>query len=102
MLNENTDATKFSPVCFLETRNENGQIGKSFYRCGYLPKMQANHVINNFQTQQWSAVSKESQEKIQRYFNTEISAAYSVADTHTNRVKDTIRKIFDLNSIKSV
>jgi hypothetical protein len=102
MLNENTDATKFSPVCFLETRNENGQIGKSLYQCGYLPKMQASHVINNFQTRQWSAVSKESREKIQRYFNTEIGAAYSVADTHANRVKDTIMKIFDLSSIKSV
>jgi hypothetical protein len=102
MLNENTDATKFSPVCFLETRNENSQIGKSLYQPDYLPKMQANNVIEDFQTKRWTAVSKESQENIGRYFNTELSNAYATANPHTNRVKDTIMKIFDLSSIKSV
>jgi hypothetical protein len=102
MLNENTDATKFSPVCFLETRNENSQIGKSLYQSDYLPQMQANHVIEDFQTKTWTPVSKESQEKIGLYFNTELSNAYSTADPHTNRVKDTIMKIFDLSSIQSV
>jgi hypothetical protein len=102
MLNENTDATKFSPVCFLETRNKNSQIDKSLYQSDYLPKMQANNIIEDFQTKQWKAVSKESQENIGRYFNTELSNAYSTAGPHTNRVKDTIMKIFDLSSIKSV
>jgi hypothetical protein len=102
MLNENTDATKFSPICFLETRNENSQIGKSLYQPDYLPKMQANSVIEDFQTKQWTAVSKENQENIGRYFNTELNNAYSTADPHTNRVKDTIMKIFDLSLTKSV
>jgi hypothetical protein len=102
MLNENTDATKFSPVCFLETRNENSQIGKSLYQPDYLPKMQANNVIEDFQTKQWTAVSKENQENIGRYFNTELSNAYATADPHATRVKDTIMKIFDLSLTKSV
>jgi hypothetical protein len=102
MLSENTDATKFSPVCFLETRNESGQIGKSLYQSGYLPQMQANNVIGDFQTKRWAVASKESMEKIGRYFNTELSNAYSTADPHTNRVKDMIMKIFDLSSMRNV
>jgi hypothetical protein len=102
MLNNTTVCRYFTPVCFMETKNEKDQIGKSLYPSDSLPEMQANRVIDNFQTKQWSALPKDSREKIARYFNVELSNAYPTADLHTNRVKDTIMKIFDFNSIKSV
>lgn len=102
MLNDNTETTKFLPVCFLETHNEKNQIDKSIYQSDYLPKMQEGGVINDFQGQRWITVPKDKQEKISRYFHTELSNAYSAADRHTNRVRDMIVKIFDFNLIKSV
>jgi hypothetical protein len=102
MLDESAETQRFSPVCFLETSNEKSQIDKSLYQPAFLPKMQADRVTENFQNGQWTAVSKDSQEKIGRYFNTEVSNSYSAADTHTARVKDTIMKLFDINSIKVV
>jgi hypothetical protein len=102
MLNDTTVGQRFFPVCFLETRNEQNQIGKSLYQSGYLPATQENSVIENFQSKQWTVISKDSQEKIGRYFNAELSAAYSAADPHTVRVKDMITKILDFNSIKNV
>jgi hypothetical protein len=100
MLNETTVGLRFSPVCFLETNNNNGQIGKMVYQPDYLPQIQANSIINGFQTRQWDAIPKDSQEKIRRYFNTELSNAYSGADTQSIRVKDAIIRMFDFNSIK--
>jgi hypothetical protein len=102
MLNDNTETTKFLPVCFLETHNEKNQIGKSVYQSDYLPKMQEAVVIDDFQAQHWGTASKDSQEKISRYFHAELGNACSAADKHTNRVRDMIVKIFDFNSIKSV
>ncbi|MDR2824548.1 MAG: hypothetical protein LBB41_05055 [Prevotellaceae bacterium] len=102
MLNDNTETTKFSPVCFLETLDEKNQINKSIYQSDYLPKMQDNDVIESFQTRQWTTASKDNQGKISHYFNAELSKVYAAADKHTNRVRDMIVKIFDFNSIKSV
>jgi hypothetical protein len=102
MLNDNTETTKFSPVCFLETRNENNQIGKFIYQQDYLTALPTNNVIDDLQTKQWVAIPKDNREKISRYFNTELSNAYPAADTHTNRVRDMIIKLLDLNSIKSI
>jgi hypothetical protein len=102
MLNDTRTGQWFSPVCFLETRDENSRIGKALYQSGYLSSTQENSVIAAFQSKQWTVISSDSQEKIGRYFNAELSAAYSAADTHTARVKDMITKIFDLNSVKNV
>lgn len=101
MLTENVDSERFLPVCFLETGNENSQIGKFIYQPDYLPKIPVNEMIADFQAARWTAASKESLDKIIRYFNAELSSAYPATDPHTNRVKDTIVKIFNLNSLKS-
>jgi hypothetical protein len=102
MQNDTATGPRFFPVCFMETRNENSQTGRSLYQSGYLSSTQENSVIDDFHSKQWTAISKDSQEKIGRYFNAELSAAYSAGDTHTARVKDMITRIFDINSIKNV
>jgi hypothetical protein len=102
MLNDTTVGQRFFPVCFMETRNEQNQIGKSLYQSGYLLAIQENSVIEDLQSKQWTTISKDSQEQIGRYFNAELSAAYSAVDLHTVRVKDTIIKILDFNSIKNL
>jgi hypothetical protein len=102
MMNDSVEATRFAPVCFIETQNEKNQIDKSVYQSDYLPEMPTSDIIDDFQAQQWITVSKDDQEKIGSYFNAEMSTAYSAADNHTNRVRDMIVKIFDFNSIKNV
>jgi hypothetical protein len=102
MLKESIAATQYSPVCFIETNNEKGQIGKNIYTQDFLPQTNPNVIIEDFQNQSWSAATKENKDKIQRYFNAEISNSYTSADPHTNRVKDNIVKMFNFNLIKSV
>lgn len=102
MLNESVSASRFSPICFLETQNENSIVSSHIYQSDFVPKVPENKLTVDFQSQKWSSVSKENKDKIQRYFNTEINNSYTTNNQHDNRVKETITKIFDVNSIKEV
>jgi hypothetical protein len=102
MLNENVAATRFAPVCFLEVSNEKNQLEKAVYQPEFLPEIQATELVDNAQVKQWAGVPKESRDKIIGYFGIELSNAYPAADPHANRLKDTVMKLFDLNSIKNI
>jgi hypothetical protein len=102
MLNENISAVKYLPVCFIETNNEKSQIGKNIYQSGFLPDTNANRMIEKFQSQRWKDTTKENKDIIQRYFNSEVSNAYSTDSSHNNRVKEMIVGFFDENSMKSI
>ncbi|MDR1526707.1 MAG: hypothetical protein LBS46_03425 [Dysgonamonadaceae bacterium] len=100
MLNESATATRFSPVCFVETSSEQDQIGQNVYHADFLPKTNSNELIEKFQTQSWANGTKEQKNKIQRYFNSEVSNAYNSANQHEERVKNMLVKIFNINSIQ--
>ncbi|MDR1181417.1 MAG: hypothetical protein LBL13_05530 [Bacteroidales bacterium] len=102
MLNENRAATQYSPVCYMETGNEQSQIEKQVYQSDFLPKIQVNELIDGFKLQKWDNISKTGRENIQRYFNAEISSRYVSADSHENRVKENILKMLNSNLIKSI
>jgi hypothetical protein len=102
MLNESVAATRFSPVCFVETSGENNQIGKNIYQAGFLPQIDQNEMVENFETQSWNNGTKEMKDNIQRYFNSEVSNAYTSNNRHDERIKNMLVKIFNVNSIKFV
>jgi hypothetical protein len=102
MLNENRAATRYSPVCYMETGNERSQIEKQVYQAGFLPEIQANELIDGFQSQKWDGISKTDRENIQRYFNAEVSKRYASTDQHESRVRENILKMFNSNLIKSI
>jgi hypothetical protein len=101
MLNENISTIKFLPVCFMETNNEQSQIGKNIYQSGFLPNSNVNRMIEKFQSLRWKDTTKENKDIIQRYFNSELSNAYSTDNSHNNRVREMIVGFFDENSMKS-
>jgi hypothetical protein len=100
MLNESVTATRFSPVCFIETNSETNQIGKNVYQAGFLPKIKPDELIDKFQSQTWVAATKEQKDTIQRYFNSEVSNAYTSTNEHDERVKEMLVKMVNVNSIK--
>ena len=101
MLNENTTATRFAPVCFIETCNDKSQLGKNIYQSDFLPAINPNVLIEKFRDQHWTVTTKEQKDRLKRYFNAEVNQAYSTNVPHDNRIKEMIVKIFDVNSIKS-
>ena len=102
MMTENYSATRFSPVCFVETNGEKSQISKDVYQPDFLPEINQNKMIESFKIQNWANTTKEQKENIQRYFNSELSTAYTSGNQHEERVRDMIVKIFDVGSIKSI
>jgi len=102
MMSENISATKYSPVCFMETNNENNRTEKNTYQADFLPKISTDLLQKEFQSQNWAAASKENKEAVQRYFYTEVNNSYNSNSLHDFRVKEMIVKIFDVNSIKTI
>lgn len=102
MLNESISAKKYVPICFVETQSEHGQIDKKVYQPDFLPSINSNEVIDGLKKQNWSSVAKEKRDYIQRYFNAEVNNAYPTSSQHSDRVKEMIVSIFDVNSIKSI
>ena len=102
MLNENISEKKYVPICLLETLSDKSQIYKNVFQPDYLEQLDSNEIFENFKNQNWTNITKEKKENIQRYFNTEVSNSYSSDFQHSNRVKEMIMKFFDVNSIKSM
>jgi hypothetical protein len=103
MLNENDAATRFSPVCFIETGGEKNQMDRNVYQPGFLPQINKNEMLETFKTQHWGTATKEQKDNIQRHFNSEVSNAYSASNNqHDERVRNMIVHIFDVNSIQSI
>jgi hypothetical protein len=102
MLGENVAATRFSPVCLVETGGGQNQIGRQVYQAGFLPEINQHELVENFKYQSWHNGTEEQKDNIQRYFNSEVSNAYNAADRHDERVKNMLVKIFNINSIQFV
>jgi hypothetical protein len=101
MLHEPVETAKFVPVCFLETQDAGGQTAMSIYQPDYLPEIPAHNLTDGFMAGKWTVLPKERREKIERYFNAEVSRAYSAAGAHSARVKETVRRIADFSTIQS-
>jgi hypothetical protein len=102
MLNESVATSRFSPICFMETQIDKSQVVKNIYQSDFLTKIPENKLIADFQSQNWRIFSKGGIDKIQRYFNAEVSNVYAANNQHENRIKEMIGKIFDLNSTKEI
>jgi len=102
MLNGNITVGWFSPVCFIETSDEDNQTRKNMYISDFLLKTNPDK-LKSFKTKlAWVPARKEQKENIQRYFNSEVGNAYTSDDRHKERVNEMIIKIFNINSIKSI
>ena len=102
MFKENVSSKKYYSACFIEAYIDKNQTGTSIYQPDYFSTTNSIELIEKFRSQSWIKTSKETTDNIQRYFNIEISNAYSSGDQHENRVREMIAKIFDINSIKCI
>lgn len=108
MLNDSTDNQKYSPVCFIETNNEKNQIDRNLFVPTFLTALKENdkknEIIGQFSetSNSWTSVSKEYNDNLNLYFNSELNKSYSSADQHAVRVKEMIQKIAYLASMKVI
>lgn len=108
MLNESTESSQYSPVCFVETKADKNQITKGLHAPSFLSALQENQTKNELIEQftessnSWSAITKDYADNLKLYFNSELSKSYTTADQHSVRVKEMIQKIANLGSIQTI
>jgi hypothetical protein len=108
MLNESTESSQFSPVCFIETKADKSQISKGLHAPSFVSALQENQTKNelieqfNESTNSWSTISKDYTDNLKLYFNSELNITYTTADQHSVRVKEMIQKIANLGSIQTI
>lgn len=108
MLNENVNNQKFSPICFVESNNEEDQIDKNLVTPAFLSALQEkakkSEIIDQFsqKSNSWHAIPKEYKDNLDLHFNSELNKSYSSADRHAERVKEMIQKIANFDSMKVI
>jgi len=108
MLNECSESSQYSPVCFLETTEDKNQITKGVHMTSFIINLHDNQTKNELIEQfsessnSWRLISKEYKDNLKLYFNSELNKTYNSADIHSERVKEMIQKIANLGSIQTI
>jgi hypothetical protein len=107
MLNENLSTKQFSPICFIETKNDNSQIHKSLFAadCFNIKSNKATEqeLISHFSSPEsiWGMSKSDQIEKLKTYFSAELNQKITSNDLHANRVREMIQKLARFNEIKT-
>jgi hypothetical protein len=108
MLNENTSCEIFAPVCVVEVNNSNNIYHIDVYGQEYLTDLSDNtknkKLVDNFSSYSlnWVPMYEEYKTNLKMYLNSEINNRMPTNDKHSERVKDMILKISDLNSVRII
>jgi hypothetical protein len=107
MINESTSCIQYSPICYMETKNEGSVSEKKLFtaECFNITKNANIHqdLISQFsiQVSNWNSVDRDHQERIKNYFSREVELRVVNNDTHSARVKSLIFKMANINQIKT-
>ncbi|MDR2466584.1 MAG: hypothetical protein LBD35_04250 [Prevotellaceae bacterium] len=102
MLNENVSAARYAPVCFAETGSETGGRNRKIFQPEAMPELNPDLMLKRFDSQSWTDATREQKDTIRLYFNSEANAACTGNSVHDNRVRETLFRIFDLESMKTI
>lgn len=108
MMNESTESSQYSPVCFVETKADKNQITKGLHAPSFVSALQENQTKNELieqfaeSTNSWCTITKDFTDNLKLYFNSELNKSYTTADQHSVRVKEMIQKIANLGSIQTI
>lgn len=102
ILNDNHAATYYVPVGFIETNGNDHQIYRRVYQTEAMNQMNNNELIDDFNKMQGKNASDQDINQIKLHFNTEVSTHYASSNSHDNRVKDYITRLFNFNTIQKV
>jgi hypothetical protein len=108
MLNDSSESSQHSPVCFIETKANKNQITKTLHAPLFISTFHAEQtkweLIEQFveSSNSWIAITKDHTDNLKYYFNSELNNSYSRADLHSSRVKEMIQKIANIGSIQTL
>ncbi len=103
IMKDGNAATYYIPVCFIETHDMDNQIFRKIYQSDKMSQLDNNELIDSFkQYHGEEAPNTQKIKQIKIHFNSEVATHYASSDSHDNRVKDYITRLFNINSIQMV
>ena len=91
----------FAPVAYVMTESEQRLIDKQIYHSSDLPIKSKQDILDKIESKNWKAINPEELSSIRQYFNSEVRDNISGNDRHSNRVRETIYKLFGASTIES-
>jgi hypothetical protein len=105
MLSENISCSKYLPVCFIETKNKNNEIDGNVFLPEFLTPLNNKSTKNDLtemfkgKIDGWAQISEEHNNNVKIYFNSELNNSYLTNDRHSERLKEMILRLANINNI---
>lgn len=97
------ESSIYAPVCFVETGNPDGSVERRAYHSKSLEGVGEQKLVAELSPRRWEQhLSKEASERIQSYFNHELSSHYASANQHEERVRNCISRLYNVDNTKSL
>jgi hypothetical protein len=102
MLNESRAATRYAPVCYLETNDGENRTLQQIFPSRLLPEMKDERTANPLLSMTWTDIPAADQDVLRRYFHAETGNMPPSTDKHDIRVRQTIAQLFNIHQTKSI
>lgn len=92
-INESTDAVYYAPVCYIETKGESEVINSELYTSEFIGK--PNNRLAEKMKEVTFTTNEFDQDMLKTHFSAEVADKYAYSDSHDERVRDYITKLFN-------
>lgn len=93
-IRDSRNAVFHTPVCFVETTGEGAVKSRNIYASEFLSKSKSNSLVEEMKDLDYQ-YSEEDSAILKQHFSDEVAAKYAYADSHDERVRDYITKLFN-------
>jgi hypothetical protein len=93
-INESTDAVYYAPVCYIETKGESDVISNELYTSEFIGKQTNNRLAEKMKDITFTT-DEFDQDMLKTHFSAEVADKYAYSDSHDERVRDYITKLFN-------
>lgn len=98
MIKDQTEGSRYIPVCFMETVGENKCIERKVYQPDEGLVSDKSQLIDRLKDAITGVNQNGNEDIVTRFFNQEVAAQFKGADGHDGRVRNTILKLYNINA----
>lgn len=92
-INEGRNAVFHAPVCFVETSG-NGTLNRELYASNFVAKSQYDSITDQMKSLDYVSTDEDTA-MLKQHFSDEVAENYAYSNSHDERVRDYITKLFN-------
>lgn len=97
-IDQSRDGMYYVPACCLIANNDSGVTDTHVFVSSILPKSAEQQLTKMSAPNTWQQVSKSGLDIVARFFNEQVSSAYSEKNIHSTRVREMMSMLFNKNN----